>query len=634
MHTLGDPHPPAAVPHRAQPSLDQRDVIAWLETPAAYGATTETVERIDTHSSVVFLVGDRAYKLKRAVRYDYLDYSTPARRRKNCVEEVVLNRRTAPMLYRGIRAVSRAPDGSLSLDGWGRAVDWLVEMTRFDQDTQLDRLAQRGTLDLELMPRLADAVAHFHDLAEWRVDQGGLEAMAAVLRGNRDGLLEHGRGVLDATACQRLSSESFEMLERQTHLLEARRQAGFVRHCHGDLHLRNVCLLDGAPTLFDCVEFNPAIACIDVAYDLAFLLMDLLHRGLDRHANEVLNQYVERTGDLGGLALLPLFLSARAAVRAKTSATAISLLPHADDRVGLRIEARPRQPAPVVFDSHVTRVVPHGGDDREWPIETGYRRHIQAAVRAVPGRVTRRATVGKDLRPTRRRAARVSRYMAKVVRETKERTSWLHPNEPYEAAAAGFVRETLDWSAAPGVPDLYQGTELWDFGLVDPDNRRPVSFDRRAAILASLAPSPHSGAAGADLKQAAGRLLTRARDGVIKLFETARGLANRRSRSCTGGGRPRPRTPGDRVDRRAVAPETTAPLETSELRPLHQSGCCALPACFTLGLRCQRVRCTPRPRAGAASSSTNGAVRGRGPARPRAGPDSPARTRRRVWRRC
>ena len=567
MHTLGDPHPPAAVPHRAQPSLDQRDVIAWLETPAAYGATTETVERIDTHSSVVFLVGDRAYKLKRALRYDYLDYSTPARRRKNCAEEVVLNRRTAPMLYRGVRAVSRAPDGSLSLDGWGRAVDWLVEMTRFDQDTQLDRLAQRGTLDLELMPRLADAVAHFHDLAEWRVDQGGLEAMAAVLRGNRDGLLEHGRGVLDATACQRLSSESFEMLERQTHLLEARRQAGFVRHCHGDLHLRNVCLLDGAPTLFDCVEFNPAIACIDVAYDLAFLLMDLLHRGLDRHANEVLNQYVERTGDLGGLALLPLFLSARAAVRAKTGATAISLLPHADDRAGLRIEARPRQPAPVHVDSHVTRVVPHGGDDREWPIETGYRRHIQAAVRAVPGRVTRRATVGKDLRPTRRRAARVSRYMAKVVRETKERTSWLHPNEPYEAAVAGFVRETLDWSAAPGflaafvpfqrrvarlgvvnslsqlvlkiaapgVPDLYQGTELWDFGLVDPDNRRPVIFDRRAAILASLAPSPHSGAAGADLKQAAGRLLTRARDGVIKLFVTARGLANRRSRSCTGG---------------------------------------------------------------------------------------------------
>ena len=133
MHTLLDSRPPAAVPHRAQPSLDQGDTIAWLETPAAYGATTDTVDRIDTHSAVVFLVGDRAYKLERAVRYDYLDYSTPARRHKYCIEELALNRRTAPMLYRGVRAVNRAADGSLSLDGWGEAVDWLVEMARFDR---------------------------------------------------------------------------------------------------------------------------------------------------------------------------------------------------------------------------------------------------------------------------------------------------------------------------------------------------------------------------------------------------------------------------------------------------------------------------------------------------------------------
>ncbi len=296
------------------------------------------------------------------------------------------------MLYRGVRAVNRAPDGSLSLDGWGRAVDWLVEMARFDQDMQLDRLATRGALDLGLMPRLADAVAHFHDLAERRGDQGGLEGMAAVLRGNRNELPERGRGVLDATACRRLAADSFEMLDRHTHVLEARRMAGFVRHCHGDLHLRNICLIDGAPTLFDCVEFNPAITCVDVAYDLAFLLMDLLHRGLDRHANEVLNRYVERTGDIGGMALLPLFLSARAAVRAKTSATALSLTRHLDEAAGLRTEARRYlELAQELGTPHAPQLIAVGGPSGSG--KTTLARRLASSIGPAPGALIVRSDV-------------------------------------------------------------------------------------------------------------------------------------------------------------------------------------------------------------------------------------------------
>ena len=326
--------------HVGDRPVAQPDVIAWLSTPGAYGPGIDAVERIDTHTSVVFLVGDRAYKLKRAVRFDYLDYSTPARRRHCCVEEVYLNRRTAPQLYRGVRAVSQSPTGSLALDGWGCAVDYLVEMLRFDTEAQLDRLAERGALDEALMPRLADAVADLHDVAEWSFEHGGRDGMAAVLRGVRDGMREHGPGVLDLEAAERLASASFQTLERQAVRLDARRAAGFVRHGHGDLHLRNIYLLGEQPVLFDCIEFNRALVCVDVMYDLAFLLMDLHHRGLSVHANAVLNRYVARSGGHDGLALLPLFLATRAAIRAMTHATAAPVQRRAEDAHRLRVEAR------------------------------------------------------------------------------------------------------------------------------------------------------------------------------------------------------------------------------------------------------------------------------------------------------
>lgn len=304
---------------------DQSDVIALLSRPTPGAAP---IERIDTHSAVVFLAGSRAWKLKRAVRYDYLDFSTADRRKAACEAEVRLNLRTAPAIYRGVVAITRASDGSLTLGGSGTPVDWVVEMNRFDQGALFDRLALSGGLTLDLMSALGEEIARFHRAAEARADHGGEAGMRWVVDGNALGFAEFGERMLDRQLCELLTAGARAEIARVSSLLNRRRSRGFVRQCHGDLHLRNIVLVDGRPTLFDGVEFNDEIACVDVMYDLAFLLMDLWKRALPRHANAVLNSYLAEAGDYEAVELLPLFLSCRAAVRAKTSATAARLQPN------------------------------------------------------------------------------------------------------------------------------------------------------------------------------------------------------------------------------------------------------------------------------------------------------------------
>ena len=330
---------------------DQSEVVAFLSSPATHGGAA--VERIDTHASIVFLAGPRALKLKRAVRYDYLDFSTASRRRAMCEAEVGVNRRTAPSLYRGVVPVTRERTGALAIGGGGTPVDWLVDMARFDQDGLFDRLAARHALDLALMRPLAAAIADLHRVAEPRAEHGGRAGMAWVVDGNAAGFAEQGAGVLDGSSCAQLTSAARLAVERHSALLDARRGQGCVRQCHGDLHLRNIVLIDGRPTLFDAIEFNDEIACIDVLYDLAFLLMDLWRRGLPDHANAVWNAYLGETDSVGGvlsdaaregsqdgLLLMPLFLSCRAAVRAKTTATSASLQNDPRRRADLEGEAR------------------------------------------------------------------------------------------------------------------------------------------------------------------------------------------------------------------------------------------------------------------------------------------------------
>ena len=283
-----------------------------------YGlADDETVERSETHGAVVFLAGDRAYKLKRAVKYPYLDYSTPELRRKACLAELEVNRRAAPQLYLAVKAVVR--DGEvlrLAEDQPAGAIDWVLVMRRFEESDLLEQQRRAGKLTSELMRSLAETIAGFHTAAEKRPDFGGAEGMATIVDENMTVLESMARRVFERAKVDALARLSWAELERLTPLLDRRRDAGLVRRCHGDLHLNNICLIGGRPTLFDAIEFSEDFASIDVFYDLAFLVMDLDRHGLRALANTLLNRYLECSLDYDGLAALPLFLSCRAAIRA------------------------------------------------------------------------------------------------------------------------------------------------------------------------------------------------------------------------------------------------------------------------------------------------------------------------------
>ena len=181
------------------------------------------------------------------------------------------------------------------------------------------------------MATLAERIAQFHQTAEPRYDHGGHAGMRWVIDGNALAFAEHA-GTLDPGMAARVTTLSREALARHGGVLDERQHLGRVRQCHGDLHLRNIVLIDDEPTLFDGVEFNDEIACVDVLYDLAFLLMDLLKRDLPVHANLLFNRYLDITHDLDGLSIVPLFLSCRAAIRAKISASAAALQPDVKSR--------------------------------------------------------------------------------------------------------------------------------------------------------------------------------------------------------------------------------------------------------------------------------------------------------------
>jgi len=297
---------------------DQRAAISFLSSSAAHDGLA--VERLSTHGAHVFLAGEHAYKIKRAVDIGFFDFTSLEKRRHFLDLELALNRRTAPGLYLGLRAISRSADGGLYWGEGGLVVEWVLEMRRFDQATLFDRMAQEGRLGARQVDLLADAVAALHQGAEIRRDFGTAESYARTVIDVAEARFA-ALGVFDAAAVARLLARSRAELAKQSALIEARREAGLVRHGHGDLHLRNICLFEGRPTLFDCLEFEEHFAITDVLYDMAFLVMDLLHRRQDVFAARALGRYLAWTEDFAGLALMPLFLSFRAMIRAHVTAT-------------------------------------------------------------------------------------------------------------------------------------------------------------------------------------------------------------------------------------------------------------------------------------------------------------------------
>ncbi|MFC6686554.1 bifunctional aminoglycoside phosphotransferase/ATP-binding protein [Jhaorihella thermophila] len=297
---------------------DQTATIAFLSDPATHGQNTP-VRRVETHISEIFLTRDRAFKLKRAVKLPYADFSTPRIRLATCEKEYALNAPHAPGLYLGVRRITRAARGGLEFDGDGPLVDAVVEMARFDDDALLSKVAERRELTSGMVAELARVAAEYHAAAPEVHAGTGAENIAGVLDINRAGFATS--TVFSETEVDALDADFRAALQRYAGMLDARESAGKVRRCHGDLHLGNICLFHGRPTPFDCIEFNDRIATVDVLYDLAFLLMDLWFRGLPGHANLAANRYCDETGEDEGFALLPFLMAVRAAVRAHVTAT-------------------------------------------------------------------------------------------------------------------------------------------------------------------------------------------------------------------------------------------------------------------------------------------------------------------------
>jgi uncharacterized protein len=308
----------------------QDEVFTFLRRSSTYGGAD--VRRIDTHAAVVFLAGERACKVKRAVRFPFLDFSTLEKRRDACTAEIEANRPFAPGLYRRVVAVTREPGGGLALGGIGEPVEYAVEMNRFDETRTLDRLAEDGAIDLELADSLARAVAAAHARAPVVAAAPWIDALATYVEQNDAAFREHA-DLFPAAAIERLTAASREALSRIRPLLLARGTRGLVRRGHGDLHLGNIALIDGRPVPFDALEFDPLVASGDVLYDLSFLLMDLVERSLQPAANVVLNRYLAETRrpeDLDALKALPFLMSMRAAIRAKVTAARATVAPQSD----------------------------------------------------------------------------------------------------------------------------------------------------------------------------------------------------------------------------------------------------------------------------------------------------------------
>ena len=286
---------------------NQDRTLAFLMDKSTWGGVRP--DRIDTHISSVFLVGEEAWKLKKAVRLPFLDFSTIAMRKQACERELQLNSAWAPSLYLKVAAITQDQDGRLGINGDGPAVDYLVAMRRFSQDAALPTALAAGQVDKRQMEDLVQTLWAAYGTAAIHPECGGRDGMTKIVEGL-------GHAFAPDAVPVHLMALWRQRLDAVAAILDRRRQSGLVRRCHGDLHLGNICLFQGRLLPFDALEFNEDFGTIDIAYDLAFLIMDLLAHGHDRYAALVLNRYLDQSGDYGAMAVFPLFLSVRAGVRA------------------------------------------------------------------------------------------------------------------------------------------------------------------------------------------------------------------------------------------------------------------------------------------------------------------------------
>ena len=298
----------------------EQEALVTAFTEGRVDGAPAPVQRIDTHLSHVFLCGALAFKLKRAIALPFVDFSTLQARHAACQEELSVNRAFADALYLDVRAIARTSDGRFSVAAQAHhesdIVDWVVVMRRFDGALQFDRMAGDGALTRAHIEEAASVVARAHANAKPQTLTGHAVDYRGIIHELREteahGAQKLGLSPAAPSLFERLE---FELTRISSHI-EHRREAGKVRRCHGDLHLRNICLFEGKALPFDALEFDAHLATIDVLYDFAFLLMDLRHVGRPDLANAAMNAYWDAASeDEAALALLPFFMSLRAAVR-------------------------------------------------------------------------------------------------------------------------------------------------------------------------------------------------------------------------------------------------------------------------------------------------------------------------------
>ena len=344
-------------------TIDQGRLVAALANPARFGPACTRVTVLETHISYVLLTGQNAFKLKKAVDLGFLDFTTLAARRFFCEQELRLNRRLAPALYLDVVAITGTIDEP-AIGGSGPVLEYAVKMREFSQEALASRILARNELAEQDIDALAAKVAAFHaagDRAPVDSTFGTPEAILNVVLANFDAL----RSSM-ATATEQRAIAALESWTKNEHAARVaafveRRQRGFVRECHGDLHLGNIAVIDGEVTIFDCIEFNDAMRWIDVMSEVAFTAMDLQDRGHPGLTHRFVNAYLEITGDYAGLSVLRFYLIYRALVRAKIAQMRASQMSPGEKRTALLRErdgyvhlaaGYTRTPSPAIVITH------------------------------------------------------------------------------------------------------------------------------------------------------------------------------------------------------------------------------------------------------------------------------------------
>lgn len=319
-------------------------LIQQMLVPEFYPhAVTVPIELMQTHASFVVLTGSFVYKLKKPVNFGFLDYSTVAKRQHFCQEELRLNQRSAKELYLEVLAIAKQ-DNRYFLGEDGEIVDYAVKMVQFPQETLLSNMFVAGTISIAVIEDLGKVVADFHANAQKSEYISSFGTVEQIRQSIDDNYRQTEKYIGRAqTPGQYAETKAYtdRYFSEHPQLFVDRVTGGFIRECHGDLHLRNICRWHDRTLLFDCIEFNEPFRFVDTMYDVAFVVMDLAARGRKDFANRFLNTYAEQTGDWEGLQVLPLYLSRQAYVRAKVTSFLLDDpgIPSADREVAAKTAA-------------------------------------------------------------------------------------------------------------------------------------------------------------------------------------------------------------------------------------------------------------------------------------------------------